>query len=151
MTGFCSVGAGGFLKRKGPSSSGLGCRAFNPDDVGSNPTGPTIPELSEVKPEACLRRGSPEPANAGRRAAMHVVITGRLNVAIADWWHRLLWFNPLTMRGETVDGEVWFLLGDQPDRLRGMHIASYELHPSVELLPAYRVRETEAVAQSRVR
>lgn len=62
---------------------------------------------------------------------MHAVITGHLNAAIHDWRDRLDALNRATMRGTMRDGrEVIFISTDFPERLYGLRLTSYEMHPT---------------------
>lgn len=68
-----------------------------------------------------------------KTAPLHIVLTGRFAAAIDDLRPRLLHFDKSTMRGMTPDGPVRILSADCPDRLWGLKVASYEVHPTAEV------------------
>ena len=69
----------------------------------------------------------------------HIVLTGNLDAAITDWEPRLRVLFRTTLIGEDHDGRVIrFVTPSNPDRLRGIKIDSYEVHPTALRARGYR-------------
>lgn len=84
---------------------------------------------------------------------MKAIITGSIRAAREELLYRqgadVLWWSDARMRG-VVDGVETFIFSvDQPHRLQGVELASYEVHPTA--IGHRRLREVTALADSRVR
>ena len=67
---------------------------------------------------------------------MHAIITGHFAAAIEDWRDRLSTFNRPRMVGATNDGEkIMFVSVDHPERLQGVSLSSFEVHPTARSSP----------------
>jgi len=85
-----------------------------------------------------------------KASPLHVVLTGNYHSAFKDWWPRIQSLS--VSRNEGIDDQgrtIKFVSASRPDRLRGLRIDTWSVHPS-----AYRERAADeciAILKSRDR